>query len=1029
MLLIVPPSREFVLHVNTQISATQRLMYMFPCRFLFLLRVCMRSVHSGSMTEPQYGLAKTARIEKTMCMNPSTLPEIPVYEPTVEEFQNFTDCVSKIEELGAHHIGLCKVIPPPGWSARVGGYTDIDSMVVEKPVSQTTFGGRGVYFQNITATRNLTFKEFSELANSSAHCTPSHRDWSHLEKKYWSSVGIGRPLYGANVSGTLMRGQSVWNLAALDSMLSHVLNSQNVVIPGVNTPYLYYGMWRSTFPWHVEDVDLYSVNYVHIGHPKFWYVIPPPYARKFEAFVFEYFRSDFLNCPSFLRHKCVLISPSVLAEAGIPTRKMVQKSGEFMITFPYAYHAGFNLGLNVAEAVNFALPRWLEFGKKATLCTCWDDTVRISMDPFIRHYQPEQYASWLKDPDSVPHPLDEYDFSKPKLSAQTKTPKSVVPSEVDSICANNPKTTFRRQRKFAVGELMLIDLRYSRRGFLKCRLPFHIAQNPALSALWCGESADLKVERYFNSLIGSYHPYCAVCSLLWSPQFFAKLLSSPLPKSVRLTNGSPFIPEVAYFSSDSGEIPLPLPSERDCPILQCSNCALTVHARCYGASDDYRVSPGDSPSAKMDRKSPPHSQSKRDKAWICDACSADTRPSCILCYMRGGAIKRLANPVNKHTGRPYWAHIVCSLANPECRFVSIVERLAAVSAQAVSRASMIAEKKPVDDVASTGKFPSASQAPATSDARNSLPAYSSSTAPVRANVCGLTSRPRRQPLTRDMYYDHDEDMHHSTTDFEKSHSEGTKRSFRVSPTRPRARFRGRRPLSSRRTQSCSASKSTPGETAEICCVCLLPSRGFLRMASCWCRTCSARYHVTCAQMAGVMIGTDLYPNTFYLACDSHPSSNPFIHDLSDNDLVMPGDSIVVRQPSTPPSFVPAVAERLVTPRYCRIAFPDGTFSTDTPPEYLVDIDWRTNGFPSKGTTVKVLWDDNVEYSGTFQGTTSEQWEVRMDDGKLTTLSREQFYLRPAVQLQVPASQIDGVKPSTTSGSMLATLLNIQMDEN
>ncbi|XP_046834833.1 lysine-specific demethylase 4A-like isoform X3 [Vespa crabro] len=355
------------------------------------------------------------------------VPRIQVFRPTYEEFKDFTKYIEYMESKGAHKAGLAKVIPPPEWIPRKSGY-DLNTLdlTIPAPICQVVTGKQGLYQQINIQKKSMTVKEYSKLANSDRYNTPRHFDYEDLERKYWKNITYVAPIYGADVSGSLTDPDvKEWNINHLGTILDYVNKDYGISIDGVNTAYLYFGMWKTTFAWHTEDMDLYSINYLHFGAPKTWYAIPPEHGRRLERLASGFFPSSYQSCQAFLRHKMSLISPQILRQYSIPCNKITQEAGEIMITFPYGYHAGFNHGFNCAESTNFAAPRWVEYGKRATQCTCSKDMVKISMDTFVKRFQPERYELWLRGEDIGPHPED---------PRQTAAP---MPSQMDLLCSNS----------------------------------------------------------------------------------------------------------------------------------------------------------------------------------------------------------------------------------------------------------------------------------------------------------------------------------------------------------------------------------------------------------------------------------------------------------------------------------------------------------------------------------------------------------------------------------------------------------------
>ncbi|KAF8910264.1 JmjC domain, hydroxylase-domain-containing protein, partial [Mucidula mucida] len=265
-----------------------------------------------------------------------------------------------------------------------------------------------------------------------------------LARQFWRNCGLGKPAwYGADSQGSSLftPETEAWNVAHLESALTRLLPSSDQGLPGVNTPYLYWGMWRATFAWHVEDMDLFSINYIHFGAPKFWYAIPQGRAKAFEQVMNGYFPTDGNRCNQFLRHKQFLVSPGRLAKDSMSPNHCVQQAGEFIITYPRGYHAGFNLGLNCAESVNFALDSWISLGRRAKACQCIPDSVRIDVDQLLRDHQAEAgMPIYEEEPEAVPMYERARSSSKKPAFLSPKKAKTSPPSKSKASTSKSTST-------------------------------------------------------------------------------------------------------------------------------------------------------------------------------------------------------------------------------------------------------------------------------------------------------------------------------------------------------------------------------------------------------------------------------------------------------------------------------------------------------------------------------------------------------------------------------------------------------------
>ncbi|EPS66494.1 hypothetical protein M569_08283, partial [Genlisea aurea] len=176
-----------------------------------------------------------------------------------------------------------------------------------------------------------------------------------------------------------------WNLQVIARSPGSLTRYMPDDIPGVTSPMVYIGMLFSWFAWHVEDHELHSLNYLHMGSPKTWYSVPGHCAFNFEEAIRLHAygeNTDRLVALSLLGEKTTVLSPEIITSYGIPCCRLVQNPGEFVVTFPRAYHIGFSHGFNCGEAANFGTPMWLDVAKEAAV-----RRAAMNYRPMLSHQQ------------------------------------------------------------------------------------------------------------------------------------------------------------------------------------------------------------------------------------------------------------------------------------------------------------------------------------------------------------------------------------------------------------------------------------------------------------------------------------------------------------------------------------------------------------------------------------------------------------------------------------------------------------------
>ncbi|XP_074984878.1 lysine-specific demethylase 4C isoform X4 [Caretta caretta] len=857
---------------------------------------------------------------------------------------------------------------------------------------------------------------------------------------------------GAHRAG-LAKDIDEWNIAHLNTILDVVGEDCGISIEGVNTPYLYFGMWKTTFAWHTEDMDLYSINYLHFGEPKSWYAIPPEHGKRLERLAQGFFPSSSQGCDAFLRHKMTLISPSILKKYGIPFDKITQEAGEFMITFPYGYHAGFNHGFNCAESTNFATIRWIDYGKVAKLCTCRNDMVTISMDIFVRKFQPDRYQLWKQGKDlytidhmkPTPETTPEVKAWLQRRRKTKKPPKCFQHTRSRSKKLKTPEDE--RESAMIVGA-EIIATEAATDGFKVNEKPEEKVKL-VNSEVPSGEEKNISRMQLDQHLLDNIEVSGNMCSnSLFSP--------TPVMQKIKTEDEDKEDSSIASFTPKDSTLPRPTSiiciNEED-NSLKSQNQAFRV--------ESCQKSPGyASFESECLEKGETNSVSTEDD--VSDLESSESSES----GLEPGEIPALAEIERKKTCKS-WRH---PLSKPPARSPMTLVKQQAVSDEELLEIPLIEEE--VQETESWAKplvhlwqkrahnfiaekeynAAAAKMEPHCAICTLLMPYYKPDNHNEENYTCWetksdetFTAGEKTKPLIPEMCFIYSEENTENYPSNAFIEEDGT--SLLISCAKCCVQVHAScygvpshevhdgwlcsRCKKGAWTAECclcnlrggALKQTTDKKWAHVMCAIAIPEVRFgnvtertpvdtsriplqrLKLKCIFCRQrmkkfsgaciqcsygrCPASFHVTCAHAAGVLMEPDDWPYVVYITCFRH-KINQNVRTKACEKAITVGQTVITKHRNT--RYYSCRVIGVTSQVFYEVMFDDGSFSRDTFPEDIVSRDCRKLGPPAEGEVVQVKWPDGKLYGAKYLGANvAHMYQVEFEDGSQIAMKREEIY--------------------------------------